>query len=627
MVVSSGKRLSSLINDILDFSKLKHSGISLSPRNVDLARTAELVVNVLRPLAVMKDIRLVNALDEKLPLVKADENRIQQILYNLIGNALKFSDGGEVRLSAREDGDRLIVSVSDSGIGIPADKLGAIFEPFEQGQGSASREYEGAGLGLAITKKLVDLHGGVLDVRSVPGEGSTFTFTLPVSDDADSDRANFGAADENRNESDEEALAGMLRASRWLPSVPRESGRFLDAEGDESANPSAGPGSSAGPGAGVRKAPVLLLVDDDPVNLRVLSNFLQGEPYRIVQAESGSEALGHLDRGLKPDLIVTDLMMPRMTGYELCRAIRNRYTASELPVLLLTAKNQPEDLVAGFDTGANDYLTKPVEKRELLARIALHLELSGLSRDLEWKVRERTLALEETNLQLQASMQETAEALAEASVLEERNRIAFDIHNTVGHSLTASIVQMEAAKMLIARDRMEQALSKLDIARELVGKGLNDIRGTVRLLKQESTDEDLAQSLERLLRETEQTAGVRVDRTIGSLPALGSSQKRALFHALMEGLTNGIRHGRCTRFDFALETKDGRILFRLANDGKAYEPGFFGFGLSAMQENVKRLGGHLSMDAGDGGGSVLSIELPLDWRAQSRFLETASGNK
>ncbi|MFD0674033.1 ATP-binding protein [Cohnella sp. GCM10027633] len=606
MVVASGKRLSSLINDILDFSKLKHAGMTLHIQGVDMKRTAEFVANVLQPIALMKDIQLVNRLDDGAPLVAADENRVMQILYNLVGNALKFTESGTVELSAHQDDGWLYVSITDTGIGIPADKLEAIFEPFEQGEGSAERLYEGAGLGLSITRKLLDLHGGSIGVQSTPGKGSTFTFTLPLYGEQEAADLPSGLVLERPHAPRQPIVWNAAHAAAADAASAFDSdGMDVDEEPKDPA------------------IPLLLLVDDDPVNLQVLSNFLATEPCTIVRASNGQEAVRLFEQGMRPDLVLTDLMMPRMTGYDLCRYIRVTYHSNELPIILLTARNQIADLVEGFDAGANDYLIKPVEKRELLARIALHLTVAQLTRNLERKVAQRTKALEDANNQLQASLKDTAEALAEASVLEERNRIAFDIHNTVGHSLTASIAQMEAAKMLIARGRTDEAIPKLDTARELVSKGLNDIRGTVRMLKLESTEADLAGSLRGLIDETERTADVRIERRISPLPALSTAQKRALFHALLEGLTNGIRHGRCTKFRFDLSVRDGQLEFRLANDGRRYEPTVFGFGLSAMRENIARLGGALTISSPEVDGTLLAIDLPLDWRAQNRFLEKA----
>ncbi|MBW5447976.1 response regulator [Cohnella sp. CFH 77786] len=593
MVVSSGKRLSGLINDILDFSKLKHSGVALFIQGVDLKRSADGVANVLQPLAQLKDIRLANRIDDRLPLAAADENRVQQILYNLVGNALKFTEQGYVEITAHVDGPWIYVSVSDSGIGIPADKMEAIFEPFEQGEGSAAREYGGAGLGLAISKKLVELHGGSLGLVSVPGRGSTFTFTLPIGD------PNLQAPS---------PAVAQPRAAAPLVAAAVERTDPLPLEEE----------------AWTRRETCLLLVDDDPVNLQVLTNFLSTQPYSILKAAGGVEALRMLEQGIRPDLVLTDLMMPRMTGYELSRKIRERYKPSELPIIMLTAKNQVTDLVEGFDAGANDYLIKPVAKRELLARIELHLQLSELTESLERKVQERTRELHEKNVELQAAMQETAQALAEASILEERNRISFEIHNTVGHTLTACIAQMEAAKMLIAHGRTELALPKLDTSRELVSKGLNEIRESIRMLKLESTDENLSDKLMRLIRETEESAGVRIEADIAPLPALGSFQKKTIYHALMEGLTNGIRHGGSASFTFTLTHGNGKMYFRLSSDGEPVPEGSaFGFGLSAMDDNVRRMGGQLTLESTGERGTLLSIDIPLDWRTQSKYVEEA----
>ncbi|WP_276355517.1 ATP-binding protein [Cohnella caldifontis] len=606
MVVASGKRLSGLINDILDFSKLKHADVSLVIQGVDLKRTGDSVANVLQPLAVLKDIRLANRIDDRLPLAAADENRVLQILYNLVGNALKFTEKGQVEISAEVDDGWIYVSVSDTGIGIAADKQDKIFEPFEQGEGSASREYGGAGLGLAITKKLVELHGGKVGLVSAPGRGSIFTFTLPVAD---------------RELQDAAPPAERSPAQAFAPALQPAENAYGEPPGAAYAAVATEP---AAPRVSARSESetTLLLVDDDPVNLQVLTNFLAAQPYTLVKAAGGAEALRLMEKGLRPDLVLTDQMMPRMTGHELCRRIREKYTPAELPVIVLTAKNQVNDLVEGFDAGANDYLIKPVAKRELIARIEMHLQLAELTGSLERKVRERTRELEETHLQLQAAMRESAQAMAEASVLEERNRIAFDIHNTVGHTLTACIAQMEAAKMLIAHGRYEHAVPKLDTSRELVGKGLQEIRESIRMLKLESSSENLSVTLMRLIRKTEESADVRIEADIAALPALGSTQKRTIYHALLEGLTNGIRHGKSRSFTFTLTQGGDKLLFRLANDGEPIPEGTaFGFGMTAMEENVQQLGGTLSLTSTGERGSLLSIDIPLDWRAQARYVE------
>jgi two-component system sensor histidine kinase ChiS len=322
MVVASGQRLAGLIGDILDFSKLKYADVSLFIRGVDVKRTADSVANVLRPLAVLKDLELTNRIDERLPLAAADENRVQQVLYNLVGNALKFTERGRVEISAEADEEWISISVADTGIGIPAEKQEKIFEPFEQGEGSAAREYGGAGLGLAISRKLVELHGGKLGLISSPGQGSIFTFTLPV-------------ADRNMQVAPEPANPKTALGAGVLPHPP-SGGSFGEPSGDEHAAAGAEPAFSEAEAAASAKDPggkrtTLLLVDDDPVNLQVLTNYLASQPYTLVTAPGGAEALRLMEEGLRPDLVLTDQMMPRMTGHELCRRIRGTYTPGIFP--------------------------------------------------------------------------------------------------------------------------------------------------------------------------------------------------------------------------------------------------------------------------------------------------------
>jgi two-component system sensor histidine kinase ChiS len=366
MIAQSGKRLNNLINDILDFSKLKHNNIELLVTTVGVKDVAEIVLFLSQPLIGKKDLQLINNIDESLPAVAADESRLQQILYNLVGNAIKFTESGVVEISAQviqekgksqpQSSPYLAITVSDTGIGIPENKFEQIFESFEQADGSIIRKYGGTGLGLAITKQLVELHGGTIAVQSTVGKSSQFTFTLPV--------------------------AGGGKVS----TLPREAWRQSDRLPRQKISPSTLPPSLSNQNTRLDLSVSslstnkleILVVDDDPINLQVLVNHLL-QNYSITQASDGPEALALIEQGFKPDLIILDVMMPRMTGYEVCKEIRKSYGANELPILLLSAKNQVSDLVEGFNCEANDYLTKPVAKQELLARIKIHIQLCQLN--------------------------------------------------------------------------------------------------------------------------------------------------------------------------------------------------------------------------------------------------------
>ena len=188
MIINSASRLNSLVNDILDFSKLQKQQLEIQHKPVDLFQVAENSLALLKPLHREKPIDLQNELTKDLPLVDGDEDRIQQILFNLLGNALKFTESGEVRLSAVIQDGWIELAVADTGIGIPQDKQERIFDAFEQGDASTERTHGGTGLGLSVAKQLVELHGGRIWLESVVGQGSVFRFTLPCSSASEQER-------------------------------------------------------------------------------------------------------------------------------------------------------------------------------------------------------------------------------------------------------------------------------------------------------------------------------------------------------------------------------------------------------------------------------------------------------
>ena len=361
LISSSGKRLSSLINDILDFSQLKHKTIILQIKPVGMREIVSVVLTLSQPLVGKKKLQLINSVAPELPTIAADENRLQQILYNLIGNAIKFTESGRVEISAELvtgnaqslPNSQLAITVSDTGIGIGEDKLERIFESFEQGDGSTAREYGGTGLGLTVAQQLVELHGGKIWVSSTVGVGSKFTFTLPVSQI----QPEFSSRQPRLTEG-----YRILITPEFAPESSIINSQVL-AKSD------------------FRESEKLkiLVVDDEPINIHVIINSLSLEKYEITQASNGLEALNLIQSGFKPDLILLDVMMPQMTGYEVCREVRKKYSPLEMPILMLTAKNQTTDLVEAFNLEANDYVTKPFIKKELLARINTQIRLAKLS--------------------------------------------------------------------------------------------------------------------------------------------------------------------------------------------------------------------------------------------------------
>ncbi len=386
LIVWSGRRLTNLVNDILDFSKMRQKKLQLWTKPVNMRTVADMVLTLSQPSVGNKNIRLVNQIPPDLPAAEADENRVQQILHNLVANAVKFTEKGMVTISARIQDEHfapaelanpgacpglpiqteqksirqqyLAVTVSDTGIGIPEDKLEVIFGAFEQADGSTEREYGGTGLGLAITRNLVNLHGGLIQADSEPGKGSDFSFTLPVSD---------GKAEALQ-------VADILRLPARIAGISGKPSAAGYAEApEEQADIDVPPKHLCGD-----TFCNVLAVDDEPINLQVLKNHLISEYFLVTAVTSGKEALAALEGEHQFDIVLLDIMMPEMSGYEVCQRIRKKYLPNELPVVMLTAKNQVEDMVAGFGAGASDYLTKPFFKHELISRIDTHVSLKYL---------------------------------------------------------------------------------------------------------------------------------------------------------------------------------------------------------------------------------------------------------
>ncbi|OZQ78981.1 AAA family ATPase [Paenibacillus odorifer] len=239
-----------------------------------------------------------------------------------------------------------------------------------------------------------------------------------------------------------------------------------------------------------------------------------------------------------------------------------------------------------------------------IANAKLYSGIQYLKKNLEDQVVERTRSLER-------SMRETSAALAEATVFEERNRIAQEIHDIVGHTLTSTILQIEAGKRLLQKKEIDSGFQRLAEAQDLVRHSLNEIRGSVHMLKEDRYS-DLTVMLRQLIKDTERNAGVVVHAVIYDLPeAMSTAYKKAIYHALQEGLTNGIRHGKSAEFHFSLESVGANLQFRLKDCGLGMSPIVMGFGLRTMKERVEQLGGSLSIDSEMDEGCLLEIDLPM----------------
>ncbi|WP_438696041.1 ATP-binding protein [Vibrio marinisediminis] len=395
IIISSGQRLATLVDDLLDYHKMRYGNMDIDTSAVDLSSSTRLVLELSSHLLGNKQIRIINQIPTEPVWVAADPQRLEQVLYNLVGNAIKYTREGKIVISANIVDAKMRVQVVDTGQGIPADQLEHIFEPLIQAGSDTSRYRQGAGLGLSISRQLVELMGGSLYVSSQPMVGTTFSFTLPLANEEQITQASHNDSIHFKvpeNHEIEEADIVSL-----------------------SENPD---------------GELLLVVDDEPVNLRVLDSFLKLAGYRVRTAKDGYEALQCIEQE-KPELVLLDVMMPGLSGYQVCETIRNTYDSIELPVIMLTALNQADDRIRGFNSGANDYLSKPFNKQELAARILVHLAASQAEKRrlenqvLQDELRQRA-AVEASLIETQGRLLEQLESAPEAIICtREDSRIRF----------------------------------------------------------------------------------------------------------------------------------------------------------------------------------------------------------
>jgi CheY-like chemotaxis protein/nitrogen-specific signal transduction histidine kinase len=361
---SSGAELLALINDILDLAKIESGTVTLNIASERFSEVCEYVERTFRQIANDKGLEFSIEVDASLPMaMETDGKRLQQIITNLLSNAFKFTSRGGVSLKVltAQDGwsaghpvlgevSQVIgFAVTDTGIGIPANKQRLIFEAFQQADGTTSREYGGTGLGLSISRELARLLGGEIRVQSTPGQGSTFTLYLPLDYQS--------PAEGPASEPERQSLPALAKPA--APAVAEET------EADEPSAPAAPP-QGANELAGRR----VLVVDDDIRNVFALTSALETHGMNVLHAESGKEGIEMLKRTPDIDCVLMDIMMPGLDGLDTMRIIRQLDGYQTLPIIAVTAKAMVGDRDKCLEAGATDYVAKPVNMDVLLATLS-----------------------------------------------------------------------------------------------------------------------------------------------------------------------------------------------------------------------------------------------------------------
>ncbi|KAA0124710.1 hybrid sensor histidine kinase/response regulator [Methylobacterium sp. P1-11] len=317
-ILASSEHLLSLINSILDLAKVEAGRMEVKPSDFALEPVLDLCLRTVEPLVKDEGVRLVRDVRDPPTVLRTDEEKLRQILINLLSNAIKFTEAGSVTLRVRSVGEAVEFAVTDTGIGIPADALSAIFEEFHQVDNSATRSHSGTGLGLAISHRLARLLGGRIGVESREGEGSTFTLTIPP------------------------RIAGASE----VPAIPKPA-----------------PSVVTTPRSGAK---VVLAIDDDPNVVYLLQENLADAGYTVIGAASGQDGLVKA-RELQPRAITLDIMMPGTDGWQVLHALKTDPQTRDIPVVLISIVDQKE---LGFRLGATDYIVKPFEREALIGALA-----------------------------------------------------------------------------------------------------------------------------------------------------------------------------------------------------------------------------------------------------------------
>ncbi|WP_227793355.1 sensor histidine kinase [Paenibacillus guangzhouensis] len=330
LIKDTSLKLSMLIQDLIDVTRLNHGELRLYPTAVDLKVVAQIVLEVLQFELHGKPVQFINDVDADI-WVMADENRLRQILYNLVQNAIKHTDAGYIKIQALQTDSAVLISVEDTGTGIPVERHETIFNDYGQLDAFLTQEeYTHEGLGLYISRKLVELMDGEIYVEwSLLDMGSRFTFTLPaVEHFLLQEGTNWKQTAASREEIDNEPLDIMNQYEHTV-----------------------------------------LIVDDEVENIHTLRSILNRNQYNVITAFSADEAMLKLSSSSQIDLAIIDMMMPKVSGIELSQLVRAQYSILDLPILFATAKDSTKEIALGLRAGANDFITKPFETETLMARV------------------------------------------------------------------------------------------------------------------------------------------------------------------------------------------------------------------------------------------------------------------
>lgn len=614
---SNGMRLLKLINDLLDLVRLESGQMKVKSEAMEVADFVKGLASSVRQVANDKRIQLLTQVDPELGFLQADRDKLEKIVLNLLFNALKFTPaGGRVSLLADKSGERYVLKVRDTGMGISEKNLANVFSRFWQADDSSRRKYQGVGIGLALVKELTEIQSGTVTVESEEGKGTTFTVCLPYVK-AEPIEAPVPVTPNG---------AGTVTSEEWLSNLYRRAELF----------PAMTPVQDS-----VRQVetarqghlPRALVADDEPDMLRFLKSQLSSH-YQVLEAVDGQQAVDKASQFL-PDIILLDMMMPEKDGLQACKELRQRPGTQSIPIILLTARADEETKLAALSAGASDFLPKPFSTTELHVRIKNLVESYHYQR----KLSKQNVVLEETIEQLKETETQLVQTEKLASLGRMSAGIIHEINNPLNFATTGLYTLRRKAQFIAPEQQEEYAEILKDVEEGLsrVKTIVSDLRSfshnESEIIEQVEVADVLTSALRFLSHETRER--VQIEQKLAENQTIWANKNKLIQVAvnLLQNSLDALRQktfsppeqpmlwieGRLEQGKSLLVFRDNGMGIEPGNLDKIFDPFFttkdvgqgMGLGLSICYRIVQDYEGRIAVRSEPGKFCEFTLEFPV----------------
>ena len=612
LVRRNALRLYKMVNTLLDFSRVEAGRAQASYVPTDLSAFTANLASAFHSAAESAGLALVVDCPPMPEAVYVDPEMWEKVVLNLLSNAVKYTYEGEIRVSLQWEDEHAVLRVRDTGVGIPPDEVPRVFERFYRVRLTQGRSQEGSGIGLALVQELVKLHGGSVAVISKLGEGTTFTVRLP--------RGSAHLPTE-RVERTSRPRSSATGAAPFVEEARHWSAPSTNAVGANSLGSQTVQTEAASPSNGISQSRILLV--DDNADLRTYVAGLLGQVFPHVEtASNGNEGLA-CARAHRPDLVLSDVMMPGLDGFGLVRELRKDERTRGVPIILLSARAGDEPTVEGLESGADDYLVKPFAARELIARVRTQLEMA--------RVRREVAQLELSEQQLRAKVEARDEWLTVVSheLRTPLSALVLSVQSLIRSVASKGRKELAPESVDTKARTAERHLSRLTRQVEQLVDFAELVSGRLELAFEEVDLSALVATVVETTREKARRVGCDITLSAGA-PVVGRYDRARLSQMMESLLDNALKFGGGKPVEVAVTREEGAAWIRIADHGAGVgledrervfarferaastrNYGGFGLGLWMARHIAEAHAGSIHLTQGSGGGALLSVTLPL----------------